>query len=239
MRLGILIVEDDKVQLKMMRESLAEKHPGVIVDTAETVNEAVERIRSAMARGVHYVVVILDIKLPRERGGREDYHLDLRDEVLNSTSSDAYIFYNSAHLDDRVIQEYKRRVEAQIRNNVQAPRTLFFSKVEPKEVRQLYEKVDQVMHTRRISQKLDAIVPALFSTPDFLAVGAGDMAYAPRDPFTYPGTDPAGTDPTHQLADLERDIGAHWSYLENNLQERIRQYFVVTETDAGVDVSLV
>ena len=234
MRVGILIVENDKVQREMMQDSVAEKHPDLIIDMAETVNEAIALIRSAMARGVHYIVVILDIRLPRELGGDEDFHLNLRDKVLDSTSSDAYIFYNSAHLDDPVIQEYECRVEAQIKNNVQAPRTLFFSKVKPEEVRQLYEKIDQVLHTRRISQKLDAIMPAVFSTAGFVSVGAGDMAYvAPRDPFTYPGTDP-----THQLADLERDIETHWNYLEGNLQERIRQFFVVTQTDAGVDVSL-
>ena len=78
-------------------------------------------------------------------------------------------------------------------------------------------------------------MPAVFGSPGLVPVGAGDMIYStPRDPFTY-----AGTDPTHQLADLARDIEAHWDYLESNLRERIRQYFVVTETDAGVDVSLV
>jgi CheY-like chemotaxis protein len=244
MTLGILIVEDDKVQREMMRDSVAEKHPGVIIDTAETVNEAVALIRSAMARGVHYIVVILDIKLPRELGGREGFHLNLRDQVLAFSASDTYIFYQSAHLDDQVIQEYKRGVEAQTEKNVQAPRTLFFSKVKPEDVRQLYEKVDQVMHTRRISQKLEGIMPAPFSSPWFGPVVAGDMAHvapreafmahvAPREAFTY-----ASTDPTHQLADLARDIEAHWNYIEPNLKERIRQYFVVTETDTGVDVSL-
>jgi hypothetical protein len=235
----MLIAENDKVLRETMRENLAYEHPGVVLDLTETVNEAIALLRTAMDRGVHYIVVILDIKLPRELGEDEAFHLNLRDQVLDSTSSDAYIFYVSSHLDQPVIQEYKRRLEAQIENNVQAPRTFFFSKSKAEEVRRFYEKIHKVMHTRRIGQKLDAIMPAimptLFATPGLVPAGAGDMAYiAPRDPFTYPGTDP-----THQLADLARDIEAHWNYLENNLRERIRRYFVVTETDAGVDVSLI
>jgi CheY-like chemotaxis protein len=234
MRLGMLIVENNKVLRETMRENLAYEHPGVIIDMAETVNEAVALLRTATPRGVHYVVVILDIRLPREKGGDDDVHF-LRDEVLDWASSETYIFYVSAHLDDPVIQEYKGRLEAQIKNNVQAPRTFFFSRSKSEEVRRFYEMVNQVMHTRRISQKLDAIMPALFGTPGFVPVGAGDMAYvSARDPFTYPGTDP-----THRLADLARDIEVHWNYIEGNLKERIRQYFVVTETDTGVDVSLI
>ena len=98
-----------------------------------------------------------------------------------------------------------------------------------------YEKINQIMHTRRISEKLARIMPALFGTPGFMPAAADDAAYVlARDPFTFPDTDP-----THQLADLARDIEAHWNYLEGNLQERIRQYFVVSKTDAGVGVSLI
>jgi CheY-like chemotaxis protein len=235
MRLGILVVEDDRDLRKTMCENLAYEHPGVTIDPAETVNRAVELLRTALARGVHYIIVILDIKLPRETGGAQAFHLDLRDQVLASASSDAYIFYVSSHLGNPVIQEYKRRLEAQIENNVQAPRTFFFSKSRGDDVHQFYKKINQVMHTRRIREMLKGIMPVLLGTSGFAPVGAGEMVYsAPRDPFTY-----AGADPTHQLADLARDIEAHWDYLESNLQEIIRQYFVVTKTQAGVDVSLV
>ena len=132
MRLGMLIVENDKVLRETMRENLAYEHPGVILDVAETVNEAIALLRSAMARGVHYIIVILDIKLPKEIGEDEAFHLNLRDQVLASTSSDAYIFYVTSHLDNPVIQEYKSRLDAQIKNNVQAPGPSSFRSRKPR-----------------------------------------------------------------------------------------------------------
>lgn len=233
---GILIVEDEQDQREMMLKILSRKHPGVIIDSAGTVSEAVELIRSAALRGVQYVVVILDLKLPREKGQTDAFfQFGLRDEVLAAPlSRDAYIFFQSAYLNDEDIQEYKRGVEAQSRNNVQSPRPFFFSKTESEDRRRFYEEINQIMHTRRISQKLEGIMPALFSSPGLEPVVAGHLVHvAPRGPFPY-----AGADPTHQLADLVRDIEAHWDYLESNLKEYIRRYFVVTETPTGVDVSL-
>jgi hypothetical protein len=90
------------------------------------------------------------------------------------------------------------------------------------------------MHTRCIGEKLKRVLPGWSGTAGFVPAAASMTAVIrPRDPFAY-----AGTDPTHELADLTRDIEANWNYIEPNLKECIRQYFVVTETKTGVDVSL-
>ena len=95
MRLGILIVEDNRKQRERIRKNLADEHSDVIIDRAETVREAVDLIRSAAARGVHYLVVILDIKLPGEKGENHTFHFELRDQVLTWVGSDTYIFFHS------------------------------------------------------------------------------------------------------------------------------------------------
>ena len=64
----VLIVEDQSLTASSLRELLLERIPRSRIDVAETVNCALEQVRSTLARGDLYDAVVLDFQLPRESG---------------------------------------------------------------------------------------------------------------------------------------------------------------------------
>ena len=61
--LRVLLVEDNKIYRKVFKEGLAERFPAVVIDEAETGEEALRKIHDLPP-----ALIFMDIRLPGENG---------------------------------------------------------------------------------------------------------------------------------------------------------------------------
>ncbi len=216
----ILLVEDQLHTQRLLGDLLRREFPGIIVHTATTVDEAHETLAASGRLGIRYRIAILDFKLPRSKGDQPETETDLRRHLLESTSSDAWVFHITAYPDDPEIQHYLMGVL----QDPKGARPVMISKLDSSWPEKLLAILRPVVHGSRIELQTNQLFPL--------------------SPSDRPGFRPRAraisiADPTHELAALIRDVEKHWQYLDTELQARLRSIFhIEVEKDGTVVASL-
>jgi len=218
--LAILIVEDRPMTLKQLRDYLAYEFPYAILDTASTVKDALEVIEATSRLGVRYKVVILDFKLPKDWGENPEIDTTLRRRLRESTSRDAVVFHITAYPDSPEIVHYLREEQTQYPH---AARPVVLSKLDENWTEKLYDFIRRVIHSDRITARLDALFGGEADWPNPAAGRQGG---------------PTHCDATQELAALRDDLEAHWRYLDDRLKSRVGRYFRISEEGSTVKMSL-
>jgi CheY-like chemotaxis protein len=210
--LAFLIVEDTPQTLKLLRDYLAYEFPYALIDTAVTVQEAIEKIRDARQRGIIYKIAILDFMLPKSRDDPSlGIDTTLRGKLRESTSRDAVVFHITAYSRSPEIEQFLRDEELR---NPEGARPVVISKLgEDSWTETLYDAIRRVVHGDRITSRLDHLFGGSSPRPD-------------------------QADATQELASLVSDIEAHWRYLDSPLQARIGRLFRVGQEGTEVTINL-
>lgn len=226
----ILIVEDIKDTLKQLRlyisEALREPDgaPSVVIQTAESVEDAKHLILEAKEREQPYHAVVLDFKLPKQMGHYPE--LPNIDEslclLIRQTMSATLVAHITAYIDDEVVRSHLRLVHQEQVD----PRALVFSKAEGDYALKLIERLRAFLYGMRIEEQMAQV----FDEPRELAFAARGRIERARSR--------GGRSLTHDIAALRRDIVAHWHYLDKQLQNDIRKFFRVDDQSRPVRVSL-
>lgn len=217
----ILIVEDIKNTLDQLEQLLLETFPDSQIDRAETVNQGRAFIEEAQAANLTYHTVILDFKLPKETGDNPEDDESLC-ELIRRKMPQALLAHITAYSEDQAVQDHlmKSHVE-QIGHNVFA-----LSKSDVFWPNQLVTKMSAYLYGTRILKKLRF----LFSEGGH-TISVDD--WAGRSHVRGSG----GL--THEIADLRREISAHWNDLDEPMQKEIQRVFIVDTMREPVRVSLI
>jgi len=212
----ILIVEDEPGTSEKLQSRLSAKIPEAQVDTAPTVRRAQELIGEAKKEREFYHAFVLDIRLPRDVG-----EPPLFDETLCKTiraaMPKAIVAHISFFLDDNVVQDHMEHVHYE-----QIDRSFRLSKRDVEWFPKLEGKLRSFLYSISVEEQLNGLFGASES-PEFEPRGRHESN--------------SGRSVTHDLAELSRDISAHWRYLDPDLQERIKKFFDVTTDGDEVIVS--
>lgn len=95
----VLVLDDERMILQMVAQTLAEDE--ITVDTFESTEDAVNGYRQAIEAGNRYDVVILDLTIPGEVGGREAVARILE------IDPQACAICSSGYADDRVMANFQ------------------------------------------------------------------------------------------------------------------------------------
>lgn len=222
----LLIVEDVKGTLKQLAlfisEALKEPDgkPCVVIHTAEAVEDAEQLILGAAEKNQPYHAAILDFKLPRRVGLNPelpdiDQSLCL---LIRQKMRSTLIAHITAYMGDEVVREHLRLVHQEQIN----PKALVFSKADSEYALKLVERLRAFLYGMRIEEQI-ALVFGEMQELGFATKGGTERsrsrARAKRSRSR------AQRSLTHDIAALRRDITAHWHYLDEQLQDRIRIFF--------------
>ena len=229
----ILIVEDIRDTLKQLNLFISEalKEPdgeqNFVIHTAEAVDDARRLILEAKGRGQPYHAVVLDFKLPKQMGHNPE--LPDTDEslclLIRQQSRDTLVAHITAYRADEVVSRHVRLVHEEQLD----PWALVFSKADSDYALKLVERLRAFLYGRRIEKQITYV----FGEPQ----EARELAFAARgrdEPVRAQGVRSL----THDIAALRRDIVTHWHYLDERIQELVRQYFRVDAESHPVRVSL-
>jgi len=211
-----LIVEDDRNAREQVTKYLEDTFPGALVLAAETVAEGEELIVKAEGP---FDCVILDFKLPKQKGFLPDGDLSLCQRVREVMPT-AIVAHVSAYLDDdaylhddQVLQEHYRTYH----NKPAEPKAYLLPK-NAKWVETLGKDLRQYLYGRSIGKQLDDL---------FGPQGQDASAWDGRVEWQSVGRPVRDT--TYLLARVSHDIIARWEDLDEALKRRIHRLFRVVE----------
>lgn len=213
----ILIVEDDRGTSEQLYSRLSQKIPEAHVEAATTVRRALELIEEAKREKDYYHAFVLDIKLPRDKGEFPTFD-EMLCKTIKAAMPRAIVAHISAFLEDKEVQDHMEHVHYE-----QIDRSFRLSKLDVDWFPLLESKLRSFLYGISIEEQLDALFGVLES-PDFEFRSRNDRASL-------------GRSVTHDLAQVSRDISAHWVYLDPALQERIGKIFDVVQEGDDVTVS--
>ncbi len=212
----ILIVEDIRRTIDELSALLGEAFHDSQIDKAETVNGAKAMIETAFSARRNYDAVILDFKLPLEKGENpEDDESICR--LLRQRMPAALVAHITAHPSDDAVKKHMRSVHAEqvgytaidhSKLNVDWPSTLL-------------RRLKEFLYGTRIEKQMNAL----------FGFGA-TRAIAGRSRVRGNG----GV--THELAALTYDIVRFWPELNDKTQKRVHEVFEVEVEGGSVKVGL-
>ncbi|NOT60210.1 MAG: response regulator transcription factor [Acidobacteria bacterium] len=213
----ILIVEDIKNTLEQLFDLITMDFPDSQIDQAATVREALEWAGKAETEGWEYDAVILDFRLPLDKGEHPEGS-EVLCRHIQQKMPHAFIAHITSHPNDKVVKEHM----VQMHREQVGYSAIDLSKLEVIWPEKLLKKLKEFLKGQSLETRLKAVFP------EALAARAG----MGRDRVRAAG----GI--THQLAGLSRDIIDFWPDLNDKTKELIRQFFVVKEDGKSVTVSL-
>jgi hypothetical protein len=246
MTTGLLIVGFEAERRKDLRRPFQREFSGVQIDAAETTAEAEDLLNSTWDRDVQYAVVIVDVKLPKPGQELVDDSLSRLGTLIQPRSQDppAYFIVTTKPNDPKIVerlQEIAWRLEVYKRsqhNSELAPRWCVFENGPERWDVKLFEAARPLIVAKWIKERIDELLP-LFGGSSVVDP-AGDTQRGRRAPGALQAR--AGRpafDPTQRLASLVRDIEINWEYLDKDMQDTVKRYFVVRPGEpSGVEVGL-
>jgi len=217
----ILVVEDDLPTLEalklLLRKEFGEE---VVIDPARNVPDAQKLIQKACEDRRPYDAGVLDVMLPPRPGQSAEMDARLCVEIREKMK-DTLVLHITAFAEESPVKAHL----ADFHSGDKDPSACVFPKSAGWETRVL-EKLKSYIHGNRIQAQLNNLF------------GAAERGGSERVRAGYPLPGMRGG-LTHRLARLSRDIEAHWTELDCDLQQDIRKNFYVDpEAGGGVLVTL-
>lgn len=206
----VLLVEDILNTLEELHALLQEVFPNALIETASTVEEGQDKIRTAAAGNQSFDIAILDFKLPAHKGLNPEIDESLCKEIKFRMPETLVIHITAFHEDPAVAKHIARH-----HTGINAPRAELIQKNA-----HWPEKLLGEIKAYLIGRQLDSLF--------------GRQTDAAEARKTISGSGSL----THSLAALSRDIAAYWRDLDDATKARIQEYFETTEDKQQVRVSL-
>jgi CheY-like chemotaxis protein len=217
----ILIIEDIEGTLNQLQELLSEVFPGAQIDTAPAVKEAHELIKEGWDEAQPYQAIILDFKLPAEVGENPEVDESVC-KVIKNLTPPPLVAHITAYPQDKLVADH---INAFHTKQI-SPSALALSKLDKDWANQLLESLRAHLYGKRIEEKMEA----MFGKEDVAVFHA--RTRAGRE-------EPVGErSRTHELANLCREISAHWGDIDERLRLRIQRKFLIDDDARPVRVSL-
>ncbi len=215
----ILILEDAAATTNVLVPCLEEAMPGAVVQTAATADEALQLARESSDSGQPYDIVILDAKVPQSEGANPDVHPMVCLDIGRKAPNALIVHFTAYPTDSAVTEQLYRQLKQQM-----AGRVALIDKNDPDYMAKLLQMANRFIYETRIQTSMTNLF--------------GDASVS-RSGVAY-GRSPAMSvaHVTQELAALTRDISAHWSYLSEPMQSRIRDVFFIDDHRHPVYVSL-
>lgn len=224
----------------MLRRLFEEEFSGVVIVDPATTEEAAPAFNSP-----DLAVVVLDAKLPAAADRREEYTFDwldqrLRQRLRDRTLAPPTCFVLAPDLEDAAVAS-RRRLYERDDDQVQPVTRRLLTKSGTAWVNDLREGARKVLHPKRIEAQLEDVMPLFDALQPraYPSVTPNRIHSSARENTRY---DLAfGNDPSYRVALFMRDIEKNWRYLDNRLQERLGEIFVIEslpERHGGVEVNL-
>ena len=215
-----LIIEDVPETREQLEKLFANDFPGAVIDTAETVTEALRLIEQSAAQKRPYDIAVQDFKLPLEKGYHPEVDVSTCDLIRKATPT-TFIVHITAWPNDPAVLMHL--TEAHL--DLGPPSACLISKLDADWAEKLMLKAKAYLYGTRIEQQM----ARLFGP-----------TYAREVPKKWPMqlVPVSKGSVTHELAALQRDIEAHWHDLDARLQQRVSEFFYVNTKVTPVRVSV-
>jgi len=209
----ILVVDDDLPTLQalelLLRKELGEE---VVIHTARNVPDAQKLIQKASEDRRSYDAAILDVMLPPDAGQSATLDARLCAEIRNKMPG-ALVVHITAYTGADAVRKHLDEF------HYGEPEPRAFPKSAGWEG-EVVKRLKSRLHGNRIRAQLDELFGPIERT-------GAERARA----VSGPGGMRGGL--THRLARLTRDIEAHWTELDCDLQREIRKHFHVDQEEKG------
>ena len=206
----ILLVEDILITLEVLRGLLHEVFPDALIETASTVVEGQDKIRTAAMSNQPFDICILDFKLSAQKGLNPEIDESLCQEIKFRMPG-TLVMHITAFLDDPAVIKHK----AQHHTGKNDPRVEVIEKNHDWPQKLLSEIKGYL-----IERQLKRLVEKQVETAE-----------------THKSSRNAGSS-TQMLATLSRNIVAYWHDLDDATKAKIRDHFETNEDQEQVRVSL-
>ncbi len=210
----ILLVEDDPPTLDALELLLKKEFPEALIHTATNVANALNLIQAALLGPGPYDSAILDVMLPRAHGEHPELDRVICSE-LRQKSQSTVVFHITAYADEPLVNAHL----GEFHSREEDPRAYWYPKEKGWET-----ELIQALKARIYGRPIRAELRDLFGPPVPDAPGS-------REAVARPSGFRRGL--THRLAELTRNIEAHWDDLDDRLQDEIRQHFHVDPEGEG------
>lgn len=219
-RFLLLLLEDDPDVSAFLVDYLDPAMPHAVIETAETVDDALRLIAAKQREGLVYDLGLLDFKVPFAKGLQPEVDIAVC-KRLNRLRVE--IVHFTAYPDDPEIVRHMAEIHPRARLG-NAPVTLI-RKTTTKDWAEQIRKLVVPFSRQRVNEKIEEKLLS-FSGPR-----GHDLNE--RDETTH--RDQRSTAQalcgTQAMTQLHRDILDNWDLLENELRAKIKQRFAVVEMD--------
>lgn len=217
----ILIVEDIRNSMLMLRNLLSNVFSESVIDTAGSVVAARKLLELANDKGYPYHAVILDFKLPKQEGEMPETDETLCEYVRTSFPW-TLIVHMTSYSDDKKIKKHMDRFHKE-----ENDRNAFYVAKGPKSGTLLITKLKRFLYSGLVEEQLNQ----LFGSKR-------DPSFTPYGRYLR-GTSGRGFSLTNRLAVLLQDIVTHWKDLDESVKNKVRDtYDVVDEHSDPIKIRL-
>lgn len=220
----ILIIEDVEDTLRQLEAYISEYffmlegEAVTEIHRAMSVAEAHKLLRAAFEEDRPYHVVVLDFNLP-EHLGRPAQVDESVCSMIRTLMPSTIVAHITAYKDDELVKEHWR-----INHQEVISKAVILSKVNSEYPIKLVEYLKKIYHSDRLEEQINKI---FFADAKVSLVTDG----------TRRGRD-ADCSLAHELAELSRDIAAHWFELDESVRTRVKQVFRVDTSGTQIVVNL-
>jgi CheY-like chemotaxis protein len=222
----VLVLDDTPEILDRLVLRLRKEIPGIGVDSAESLNEAIERVNAARQAGQPYDIAVLDFLLPINKKDNDiGVHKQVRRELIERLGRAAIIFNITRF---RLYPEVREFLLEENLQNTDLPRPVVIDETEIGWEDGLMAQIRSIVHSGRIEKQFDLVFGA-GRRPQGRPVGRTPSLAVPslRNDLL------AADDLTQDLNLLVRDIELHWNDLNEELKKKIESVFKVEEIEPG------
>ncbi len=221
----VLIIEDMKDTLAELHDLIDSALSGILgdalplpqIDLAENVREARERIEMAAQENWNYDAVVLDFKLPADKGENpeSDESLCL---IIRQKMPDALIAHITSHPEDGEVRAHMQKIhKEQVGYSA-----IDISKLNITWPELLLDRMKKFLFGERIQKRLSV----LFQSVDSSAINIARSRARSAGGLT------------HELATLAREISIFWPDLDEKTRDQVRQRYIVEQGENGVKVGM-
>lgn len=217
----ILVVEDVRNALLMLKGLLSEEFPEAVIDIASSIVEAQKLLKVAMEEGFPYHAVVLDFKLPLNQEGEDPQIDESLCKYVREVFPWTLIVHMTAFPDDPQIKQHMDHFHKE-----ENDRNAFYVPKGAKSSELLIEKMKKFLYSGLIEEQLDQ----LFGSNR-------DPAFTPWGRYLRSGGG-RGFSLTNRLAVLLQDIVTYWKDLDISVQNKVRDIYQVDDSTDPIRIRL-
>ena len=218
----VLIVDDVEDTLDQLKKYFTEAFPEAAVETALTVADARRLIEKAYGDKRPYHAVALDFMLPPDHLGQAPLPDVTLCRLLKDLRWPTVVAHMTSHPEDADVRRHIKEAHVEQIN----PWAFALSKRDDDFAEQLVSRLKAFLYAHRIEERMSRLF------------GAETNYVSPARARFSGGYNNGARSVTHELAALCREIGLHWTDLDEDFRRKLSEVFKVDTESSPVRVSL-